>query len=128
MSLETWKREFYPSEAWEEADSGAGDTALLRAAILKWTGLKPENLDWHGVLWDGDHVWDAKFPDIRDADDAITIDSASCALCIRYDEVCEYCPIRTCYGYGESCNDVTPEPMLKTLRAVLKRMEGNDGE
>ncbi len=45
MSLESWKKEFYPTRA---ADVKTLDEALTHTE-RKWEGLRPENLERHGL-------------------------------------------------------------------------------
>lgn len=48
MSLETWKEEFYKIPAEECIKEQA-----LDHSITKWEGLRPENLQKHGLFLDG---------------------------------------------------------------------------
>jgi len=76
MSLETWKKEFYPVPA-----STVSEKNAVKHCLQKWTGLLKKNLRKHSV----------KSYDICDS---IGTGSTSCALCLYYlDDNCVSCPI-----------------------------------
>lgn len=74
MSLETWKAEFYPTEA---KDCPAEQA--IAHSLRKWEGLTVENVDKHAVVFDG---WWKVLGEPEEK--PLTIDSESCALCVNY--------------------------------------------
>lgn len=90
MSIRTWKEEFYPKRAQETTKAEA-----LDHSILKWIGLRPENLAKHEMRQD-------VFGCLRDtAGDKVFVDSSTCALCHHHrgsnnyvdDNACNGCPL-----------------------------------
>lgn len=140
MSLETWKKEFYPSPA-----SSFRKKSWLEAAehsLKKWKGLREENCDKHNVELDqvGDVV------DSHNFSDSFLIDSGSCALCVRsaryngdfLSNNCKICPLaktlgRSCGGINDGSifekyvENGDPEPMIlaleKTVQSLLEERE-----
>lgn len=126
MSFNTWKKEFY---------SPISKVAKKNAAahsLKKWIGLRPENLEKHGLTTDHcSHIVDA-VSEIR----VLEITDQSCSLCrwsslskvgIRYANCnnCEYHEY-----YGKDCDDYhgpynswtlgeNPEPMIKALQRLV---------
>jgi len=87
MSIETWKKEFYP----KSPTKGMSKIKAIEHSLLKWEGLKKSNLKKHGLI--------QKNTQISDSEGGCFITSAeSCALCMKYyDEYeniyCAKCPI-----------------------------------
>lgn len=82
MSVKTWKKEFYPTEASEAAKQG--ELAAINHSLQKWQGLLPENLAKHNVKIVGKEV-------IGIASTGVMVfDSSTCALCES---------VRSCNGY-----------------------------
>jgi hypothetical protein len=130
MSLETWKKEFYPIEASEEMSA----KEAIEHSLRKWKGLRSENLDKHGV----DARAEVQY--IFGEDSFLAIDGSSCALCVKFLELdenlpwCYHCPLAK--TLGRSCGSdgmpyITwmetgnPEPMIKALRKTLKNESSN---
>lgn len=97
MSLETWKKEFYPVIATAVSKKDA-----LSHSLKKWQGLAEENLVKHavihtqGILSNEEHIGFE-----------LEINGVSCALCTHYLEVentdnCCFCPIKI--ELGHTCN------------------------
>lgn len=74
MSLNSWKKEFYPTEA---ADSRPGKSAVTHS-LRKWRGLLPANLKKHDLFHEADQY------DISYEDECFTVDAGTCALCFHY--------------------------------------------
>jgi len=131
MSLQTWKEEFYPIEACEVSEENA-----IQHSLTKWIGLRKRNLKKHNINVDGDCI-----EDYHDYDgESFHIDTESCALCCHYlkysprESSCASCPLYKQPGnmacdYGENSpywiwiSDNNPEPMIKALRACLKKQK-----
>ena len=91
MSLESWKRQFYPRER-------VGAIGAIEHSIRKWEGLRPENLKAHklskmiGSHDITDELLMARGDEIHWTD-SFNIDSDTCALCIRHDDECRRCEL-----------------------------------
>lgn len=108
MSLESFKEEFYFVEADQVSPKHA-----IQHALLKWTGILPENLEKHGVQYVSHGV--------RDKDESVlphlTYSSPTCSLCHLYlmtsdDATCKDCPLAMVRN-GVSCDrsrDSDPSP------------------
>ncbi len=123
MSLKSWKREFYGSEASKAARRGP--VAAVRHSIRKWLGLREPALTRHGVEVRGNRVWEPL--------DYLLIDCDTCALCCRFlGGECPECPL--CQTLAGQCdqdrnspyrvwiNTGDPEPMIAALRKTLRRL------
>ena len=119
MSIESWKAEFYPVDA---DDPSVNNTlAAIRHSLLKWTGLRKDNIERHGGY---------PIELVRSGE--------TCALCVRYVYAvgdCRDCPIskargnRCCSTCGPNESDSPwrmwtlyrdPEPMIAALEAAEK--------
>lgn len=134
MSLDSWKKEFYPVEANKVSEENA-----LAHSLQKWDGLRPKNLDRHSVT-----VYRAV---LQDEDGyRLTIADGSCALCHQYmyedmdpfsGGVCMACPLYKIRGipcdvsaggsefYETSPYDVfrtknDPEPMINLIKKAME--------
>lgn len=128
MSIETWEKEFAPPF---DADT-MSDREMLEWCIRKWTGLRLENCDKHGVEKD---MLELTEPDTAESY-PVTIET--CPLCRRYtsgydDSTCMQCPLVAVSG---ECCDVDPggpylawsqkgdpEPMIALLEKALAACE-----
>jgi hypothetical protein len=134
MSKKSWKEEFYPvaiSKVKSEIDS-------IKHSLQKWIGLRKKNLKKHGIEeGSNNYAYAYWYP--------IWIDMTTCALCRNFcceEEYfnsknnkggCSACPLfkhlkERCdckksspYMIWEKRND--PEPMIKALKACLKKAE-----
>lgn len=120
MSIESWKKKYYPVEAREVAYTDP--LARIEHSIEKWRGLTPSVLDKHGIAV-------TSLGDLRDGESTFCIDSRSCALCLAHATSCENCEITI--ATGELCagpdspfsawmKKHDPKPMLAALRQTLK--------
>lgn len=132
MSLESWKKEFYPMEA--DVCPRDNETMLLHS-LLKWVGARHENLREHDMDFVGRGMIMGSFEDF--AFNAIT-----CALCLEYlveldqeegepDIACVGCPLRDLQGtpccyvtdqvdpYAVFLEKGDPEPMIEALKQCL---------
>lgn len=125
MSLESWKKEFYPVEADETGDMTRKQ--IVEHSLNKWRGLRPINLSEHRLVKNGQVIEDDKFY-------RLVIASESCSLCQHYYQIesgapCSYCPIvkvsaKTCYKqYGHWIKLGDPEPMIELLERTLAETE-----
>ncbi len=115
MSIATWKKEFYGSLK----EASKSDVKALKHGIKKWIGLLPENVKKHGVFIDAFDNLIEKHSMI----DSFSIDSSSCALCMRYDD-CEECPIFPCESNHRAPYRIwqrshNPRPMIRVLKKAL---------
>ncbi|MEE9366040.1 MAG: hypothetical protein V3W44_05060 [Dehalococcoidales bacterium] len=121
MSLETWKKEFYPTLA-----SRCSKGRAVAHSLRKWRGMLNKNLKRHGLKRENCVVIDGaqRFYFI--------IDSGSCALCKHYIDVgrCRECPLSEISG--RDCGDArgpyerwmktgNAKPMIKALEKALER-------
>ena len=93
MSLQTWKKEFYPIEA--------GDTEKRQSvehSLQKWNGVLPKNLKKHGLKRSNAKIFE-------DYGDAFELDMDSCSLCTWfYNDAassCSECPLHK--STGKTC-------------------------
>jgi hypothetical protein len=102
MSLETWKVEFFPYSQEEVALLARKDNKTqLEAALLKWQGLRPENLAKHGVRKLRETHCNYE---ISDEERTLWINHVTCSLCVAHSE-CESCPL---VEQGADCCEKTP--------------------
>lgn len=121
MSLTTWKKEFYPVTANECPQDGR---SALKHAILKWTGLLPENMKKHRIV---KSLPGTTYIRYKNSGHRFPITGSTCALCYN---PCICCPI-VLLG-NVPCGDQyckwtatgDPKPMLKLLKTTLKTAYG----
>ena len=113
MSIQTWKDEFYYIDAKEVP-------GCVPHSLLKWEGLRPENLRKHGVFHE-----DNIFGGLADSDDNyFTVTGINtCSLCKKYlDHDCQGCPVGGCHApdsaYQTSLRRKSPEPMIRLLETL----------
>lgn len=108
MSLTTWCNEFYPVPA----DDVSVQNAVAHS-LQKWKGLRPENLEKHGLIRYGDReIREVESPPLRSYVPSLAIDADSCALCYHFlrdedtdefdddgDVVCSRCPLHQTLGH-----------------------------
>jgi len=143
MSIETWKQEFYAVEA--GILSNDTDVVALRHSIKKWEGLRPGNLERHGLKVSFKHGR-SRIKDVEG--EILQIDSVSCALCHKYlfsgsMHRCGNCPLSKIRGNVACDVDVDgddispfeawrkgadPEPMLHWLGEALKVATCEEGK
>jgi len=127
MSLQSWKDEFYPTTA----DEATMDNAIDHC-ILKWEGLRKENLDKH-------EIDKRTYGSIGDNTFTMQIDGSTCALCKVYmdedSDDCGDCPLFLARGeiacdsetdneydneesppYQQWSRHTNPEPMIFWLK------------
>lgn len=127
MSMETWKKEFYPITAREVSVDDAAAHSLK-----KWIGLRKENLDKHEVVMAA-----IRKPMLQDknGESHLFIDDSTCALCMHHlhkytnRRACVTCPITLATGLP--CDreahspwsiwqfNRDPEPMIVVLKAAI---------
>lgn len=130
MSIETWKKEFYPETAEEVAAKG-NVKAALEHSLKKWEGLRVENLNKHD-LSKGTQSRMIKFwPHPHGGGDLqmFPVEGSNCALCqmYMYGEQgyanCDACPLEDCdpeYATFFEVDD--PEPMIALLKQKLEEI------
>ena len=118
MSIETWKKEFYPTSA-----SKCSKKKALAHSLRKWMGLTAKNMKKHGL------TKRIMCYDITDACEVFSINSESCALCHYYLNSTVVCPIswnNNCIQ-GVGCDKVflkwsngrNPWPMIRLLKKAM---------
>ena len=142
MSLDSWKKEYYPVPA-EEVDL----SNAIEHPLRKWRGLRPDALEEHnvtvinGLLFDAEDFAESR----RNLRPYLAIDAESCALCIHYydeeaevlrvtgilsPDVCINCPLFSVLGkrcddgadspYMLFLNTHNPGPMIRALEMTLE--------
>lgn len=128
MSVQTWKKEFYPSTAIH----GKSKAALIAASLKKWIGLRKNNLRKHKLRKESTVLMGE---DMRWEDEDFDVCSENCHLCQKYyneqlqdrEDECVDCPIfrhtggRPCgeeYFHWEDTGD--PGPMIRLLQRTLR--------
>lgn len=136
MSLETWKKEFYPIPA--NSRKIKTELAAVEHALQKWEGLRARNLKKHEVAHytDSTHGSDGKRIEDRCGQTLPIVDS-SCSLCVRHPQSCEKCCLfkirkgSTCFEptgqehLGPYVTFVTkgdPSPMIRLLRKAKAKL------
>jgi len=132
MSINSWKKEFYPKNASKRMTK----KEAIEHSLLKWTGLVLKNLKKHDLLVDlGGNLADNEGKDFE-------IYAGTCALCVKYykdtdsyfsdESTCGTCPLFQSLGHpcdqfdeGESpyhswIRRADPKPMIKALKRTLK--------
>lgn len=139
MSLESWKKEFYPVTA--QSRTLKTDIDRVKHSIKKWEGLRQADLARHGVKRSPRNGY------ILYAVDTLAISSDSCALCHKHlwnnmtRRKCGRCPLALERGgvkcdrkrHGEARNPWSgwtvcglPRHMLYWLRRTLKKLEAGE--
>lgn len=133
MSKQSWENEFYAIDA-STLGKLAEDKplALTDHSLKKWRGLRPDNLQKHGLV-----------------NPPIEINAFTCALCYAYDyDGCLNCPLAR--HLGHPCDDPgeaetfdsllnkspfamwatrhDPEPMIDALEGAMQMLEREAGE
>lgn len=150
MSLKTWMNEFYPVSA----DALTTPAGAIEHCIRKWEGLRPENLERHGMVKTIDSKYDIiekgrKLNDVDliylDAEEAVEygafkVNADTCALCRLHGNGCESCELANsrdgldCYSdndeerqtpFDEWGQKHDPEPMIFWL--VKARVDNAPG-
>lgn len=129
MSLESWKKKYYPVEA--SKVSGALEATLH--SLRKWMGLQRGDLAEHGIELD-----DLSRP-VDENGQMFNVDATTCALCeLFYDgtakEPCKKCPLAMardgvscdCRRAGEEMSPYmawisngNPQPMIEALADAI---------
>ena len=138
MSLETWKKEFYPVEA-DSPEVQSSARAAIEHSLRKWRGLRPEALLKHEVRLEG--PYNKEVVDVDDpACERFAVGGNSCALChLSGFYICDDCPVVKVSGmacdHAENIDEVTawevyvhdadPEPMIAQLEKALALVSGD---
>jgi len=132
MSLQSWKKEFYPVSASRVADKDA-----LAHSLRKWQGLTRAALRKHKLVRCGDSIGE------EEPDEYFPIDSSTCALCKAFHEElpggasCGSCPLVGLSEQEENASgcskeylawsdDYKPAPMLTLLRKAMRAQAKKD--
>lgn len=132
MSLETWKLEFYPTDA-----SDCKEDDALEHSLRKWIGLRKENLEKHGLKCNDNS--DAFIND-EGSDIFFMISYETCSLCQFYFGYekgdCQKCPLsiarngEVCFRpddespYEDFVNCGNPEPMIELIQKAIDMKGG----
>jgi hypothetical protein len=136
MSLQTWKAEFYPTEA-----KDVSVEAALDHSILKWRGLQEDALKRHGATpYNYGFEGEVRF----DCGGTFKTNVDSCALCIYHarnqaDKACASCPLAKaregvpcdeCHDaedhgpWTQWCDGDDAKPMLAWLNYTKRKVLG----
>ena len=129
MTVKSWMAQYYPVPAVEVRS----EKEAVIHSLVKWTGLRPENLAEHKLR----HA----FGNFRDNfGHNFLVNGGTCALCRLVEDVCEECPITrvtgaSCEGYAyteeepgsDAYNEFViaddPEPMIALLKETLEGLK-----
>jgi hypothetical protein len=126
MSLESWKKEFYPRGAGLFAY--ATDEQVIRHSLVKWNGLTKENLAKHGVSRKNNVLHD-------DTQEEFFINGDTCAMCVKDNpNSCKSCSYMKHFGiacdeegesqpispYMQFANGGSPDLMIAKLEELLE--------
>ena len=93
MSFKSWREEFYPQTAESIVRSVKGaryeEEIIVEHSLQKWTGLRPENLKKHNVIYSGDGGYyengvRSKYNRVQYSANIVPINDESCSLCEAY--------------------------------------------
>ena len=126
MSIETWRKEFYPKPANEVKDV----MAALRHSELKWWGLLLEDLKKHNIVHHVAYLEEDNGTDLDGPD--FDIDCSTCALCqicrcpINHEEATERpkCPLGNCDAESRGWSGWKKgdaNPMLEEIRLAIRK-------
>lgn len=130
MSLESWKKEFYPEEARDtfktaresKIDVVEFDLVLVDSCLKKWKGLTKENLEKHEC-----EILEGAVVSIGNALPKLRIDADSCSLCAAYfgtyprtSKSCERCPLALVRG-EVSCDDPRKDEAISPYQRFRSR-------
>lgn len=120
MSIENWRKEFYPVTVAELDIENMDDIDLVKHALRKWEGALEPNLKKYNLSYK-DHC-------LSNIEYILYFDCDSCSLCKKY-LYCKHCPLyitlgKNCDEHGVwSCSSHDATPMVLALRDTLKRLE-----
>lgn len=140
MSIQSWREEFFPTDA----TPAISDEAALAQALLKWRGLRPAALRSHQVVLRGQTLMaDPLYAEDDSSFAPVFIAADTCSLCHKYLKTkprCTACPLyrvretpcdRAFWGAATSpyacgvrmggAND--PEPMIALLEQATREMQ-----
>ena len=117
MSLDSWKKEFYPIS---ENRCGKSNKAMLLHTLLRYMGLRVENLRKHAVARSWDEVYD-----LNDPNKVFNI-PGTCAFCVKFFGK-PGCP--SCLVYNK-CQELysnymatgDPRKVIRYLKDKLRRL------
>lgn len=120
MSMQTWLQEFYPVPACDLINSSPLEQA--EHALLKWTGVLPENLAKHNIA---KYICDNK---IGDAAEQFRLITDVCVWCLKYyySRRCDGCPLNhvNCLMdnsvYLKWMTFEDPIPMIEEIKKVVE--------
>ena len=141
MSVKSWMREFYKTEA-----SVAARGSWLSCAehsLVKWEGLRRSKLRRHKVkildVFGGPClVDDFSQGTEKSGSDTMFVNSLTCSLCLKAEHHCERCPLFVVRGW-HNCTEMTdretrspwfsfidrkdPGPMIKWLKRAIEMIK-----
>jgi len=123
MSLESWRKEYYPVDA--DKLTSRDDAVLIEASLLKWIGLQEGNLAEHGlgIILNGCSLY---------VEDINIGCSKQCSLCTKYygSNVvfnCLGCPLGDCFDFKSPYSIAFDSrytnltPLIETLAKALDK-------
>jgi hypothetical protein len=126
MSIESWKKKYYPIPA--GATKGTGLKAILDHSIKKWKGFRLKNLHKHGLT-----THDTAIVELNSYQEEM-MSPRQCSLCVSFrKQDCIACPIVEVTGdtcdpfdlvnrspWDDMVSKQDPEPMIKLLKRVRR--------
>lgn len=118
MSIETWKREFYPYPA----NDPRAKLDPIGHSLQKWRGALKSSLRRHNLTLVRDELYDRGGKSFR-------FDSTTCSLCVVYynpsvthvNDRCKRCPLSQAMG-GRSCELILNSPFSEFIEGDPKPM------
>ena len=115
MSLESWKKEFYPVKASE----CCSDTEAIEHGILKWTGYSRENLSKHNMSPSYETIIENDNPA-----NTFSFTAFNCSLCLKYSKnECEECPL---FLIGQGCLTLHHDHGISPYDTAIDREDPTD--
>lgn len=126
MSIESWKKEYIPSEEFDKlVEDGVFSVDVAIHTKKKFIGLREVNLEKHQLHRENGFLYDEDGYELEIGQDVC----AYCAIHDKYDlSSCDFCPI---YLRGFGCNTYRsphsrfttngdPEPMINLMNKLIK--------
>lgn len=131
MSLETWKREFYPEGGLGYLEGYRTTAEALEHSLRKWRGTLPENLAKHGVAFR--LVAGGVVPAVAESpEEYFSFGGVNCALCVLAKDkqrngppgvsYCFNCPLVDCSEEWSSACGGDTGPMIRLLELVRENL------
>jgi hypothetical protein len=134
VSLKSWKKEFYPKDAYDQFKGKRPTKANIRkaaaASLKKWEGALKKNLKRHDVEYAPNLSYSPGVRSLTVFGEELAFTGESCALCQVFvdegdypedDVFCRNCPLHL---VGHNCNDegsVYEKGNVRSMVAALRK-------